>query len=111
MSLKPLPAEAGVSRVIVVETCGYATTSGVVWGRLDTAALGVGGERVIDDGGTLPRPSADQARHAAEDESQDGLARCAAGQVQLDLGFPLDDAHGELDQAQAQRVELEGAPR
>jgi len=43
MSLKPLSAETGVSRVIVVETCGYAATSGVVWGRLDTAALGVGG--------------------------------------------------------------------
>jgi len=78
MSLKPLPAETGVSRVIysvhvktrksaseailiqaafrrcevfgfsrvqsiVVETCGYVATSGVVWGRLDTAALGVGG--------------------------------------------------------------------
>ncbi len=32
-----------------------------------------------------------------------------AGQVQLDLGLHLDDADGELDQAQAQRVELGGA--
>jgi len=33
-----------------------------------------------------------------------------AGQVQLDLSFHLDDSHGELDQAQPQRVELRGAP-
>ena len=33
-----------------------------------------------------------------------------AGQVQLDLGLHLDDADGELDQAQPQRVKLGGAP-
>jgi len=30
--------------------------------------------------------------------------------MQLDLGFEFDDAHGQLDQAQPQGVELDGAP-
>ena len=32
------------------------------------------------------------------------------GRCSLHLGFQLDDAHGQLDQAQPQRVDLEGAP-
>jgi len=51
----------------------------------------------LGDGEALRRGSADQARHVAENEGPDGLARCVAGQVQLDLGLQLDDAHGELD--------------
>jgi hypothetical protein len=44
--------------------------------------------------------SGDQARQAAEDEVPDRLIGRAAWQMDLDLGFHLDDASGGLDQAQ-----------
>jgi len=45
----------------------------------------------------------------AENESLDGLARCVAGLVQSVLKLYLDDAHGQIDHAQPQGVELGGA--
>ena len=60
--------------------------------------------------GTQPRLSGDQARQAVEDEVPDRLIGRAAWQMDLDLGFHLDDASGGLDQAQPERVELGDPP-
>jgi len=38
--------------------------------------------------------SDDKARHLLEDEPQDCFVWACAGQVQLDLGLPFDDAGG-----------------
>ena len=47
--------------------------------------------------GTLPRLSGDQTRQAVEGEAEDRLIGGARRQVDLDLGFQLDDAGGDLD--------------
>ena len=60
--------------------------------------------------GTLPRLLSKQARQAVEGEVEDRLIGGARRQVDLDLLFEFDDAGGDLDQAQADRVELYGAP-
>src|SRR5512147_1963859 len=83
--------------------------------------LAAGGRRLVcdwagglarsgDDGGTRPRFSGDQPRQAAEDEVEDRLIGRAGRQMDLDLGFHLDDAGGDLDQPQPQRVELGDPP-
>src|SRR5512147_164578 len=83
--------------------------------------LAAGGRRLVcdwagglarsgDDGGTRPRFSGDQPRQAAEDEVEDRLIGRAGRQMDLDLGFHLDDAGGDLDEAQPQRVELRDPP-
>ena len=58
----------------------------------------------------MPRFSGDQARQAAEDDAKDRLIGGARRQVDLDLLFQLDDAGGDLDEAQPQSVELHDAP-
>jgi hypothetical protein len=72
-------------------------------------ALGVAGRGL--GRGTPPRRSGDQARQAAEDEAEDRLIGRAGRQVDLDLGFHLDDAGGDLDQPQPERIELRNPPR
>ena len=54
--------------------------------------------------------AADQARQLFGGEPQDGLVRAGAGQVQHDPGLPFDDPGGDLQQVQAERVELRHAP-
>jgi len=61
--------------------------------------------------GTLPRFSGDQAGQVVEGEVEDPLIGCTRRQMDLYLGFQLDDAGGDLDEAQSQGVELHDAPR
>ncbi len=56
--------------------------------------------------GRLPRSSCDEPRNSVEDDAQDSLVRAGCREVQADLGFHLDHAGGDLDEAQSQRVEL-----
>jgi len=48
----------------------------------------------------MPRFSGNQARQAVEDDAEDRLIGGARRQVDLDLLFQLDDAGGDLDEAQ-----------
>ena len=57
-------------------------------------------------GALEPRLSGDEARYASESEAQDSLAGARRRQMDADHGFHLDDAGGDLDEAQAQRIEL-----
>ena len=109
MALRPAPFEACGFRVTVVRACGFVAMSG--WHVVGSIRRRWGLAEAGDGEGTLPRGLAGQARHAAEDEGQDGLARGGAWQVQLDLGFHLDDAHGQLDQAQPQGGPLAASAR
>ena len=70
--------------------------------------LGVGGIGWM--AGRTARCSSDQPRQPAEDEVPNRLIGSAARQMDLELGFHLDDAGGGLDQAQPERVELGDAP-
>lgn len=60
--------------------------------------------------GTSPQASGHKAGHTAENAAQEILDRCSGGQADLDLGLQLDDESGDLDQPQAQAVELGNAP-
>src|SRR3954452_5572212 len=82
-----LTPDAPDIRVLVVWSCGFVAALRTGLRRLDAAAFGLA-ERVTR--GTLPRSSAYQARHAAEGEREDRLTGCAAGEMQLDLGFEFD---------------------
>src|SRR5476651_2622562 len=53
-----------------------------------------------------PRLSGDEARYASESEAQNILRRARGGQVHSDHRLHLDDAGRDLDEAQAQSVEL-----
>ena len=61
-------------------------------------------------GGITPRLSGDQTRQAVEEHAEDRLLGGARRQVDLDLGFQLDDAGGEFDEAQPQGIKLHDAP-
>lgn len=54
-------------------------------------------------GGRLPRSLCDEPRNAVEDDAQDSLVRAGCREVQADLGFHLDHAGGDLEEAQSQR--------
>ena len=82
--------------MLVVWSCGFVAALGAGLRRLDAAAFGLA-ERVTR--GTLPRSSGHQSRHAAEGGREDRLTVCAAGEMQLNLGFEFDHPHRELDQA------------
>jgi hypothetical protein len=56
-----------------------------------------------------PPFSGHKTRQAIEERGEDRLIWGARRQVDLDLGFQLDDAGGEIDQAQSQGVELHAA--
>ena len=58
----------------------------------------------------MPRFSGDQARQAVEDDAEDRPIAGARRQVDFDLLFQFDDAGGDLDEAQPQRVELHDTP-
>jgi hypothetical protein len=60
--------------------------------------------------GIRPQLSGHKTRQAIEECGEDRLIGGARRQVDLDLGFQLDDAGGEFDQAQSQGVELHDAP-
>ena len=60
--------------------------------------------------GALPRRSGHQPRQPFEDEADDRSIGRAGRQVDLDLRFQLDDAGGDLDQAQPERIELGDPP-
>lgn len=62
--------------------------------------------RRIPFGALAPRRLRHKPRNAVEDDAQDALVRAGGRQVQADLGFHLDHARGDLDEAQSQRVEL-----
>src|SRR5271166_2622631 len=60
--------------------------------------------------GLAPRRSGDEARYALQSEAQDILRRTRGRQVHADHRFHFDDAGGDLDETQAQGVELGDAP-
>ena len=60
--------------------------------------------------GLAPRRSGDEARYAFQSEAQNILRRARGRQVHADHRFHFDDAGGDLDEAQAQGVELGDAP-
>ena len=92
--------------VVVGEPVGRRRSG--VEDRWGGEALEVAGRGLV--GGTRPRLSGDQPRQAAEGQVPNRLIGGAARQVDLDLGFHLDDAGGGLDQAQPERIELGNAP-
>jgi hypothetical protein len=53
-----------------------------------------------------PSLSGDETRYASESEAQNILRRARGGQVHSDHRLHLDDAGGDLDETQAQSVEL-----
>ena len=62
------------------------------------------------DRGKRPRRSGDEPGNTLHQQVQDSLLRAGSGQVDEDLPPGLDDPGGQLDQAQAQRVELGDPP-
>src|SRR6516225_258450 len=87
---------------------GYRSRGGGLVGR---DRVGAGGCRKGSRRrGITPRLSGDQTRQAVEERGEDRLLGGARRQVDLDLGFQLDDAGGEFDQTQSQGVELHDAP-
>jgi len=58
----------------------------------------------------LPRRSGDEARDACEGDPEDVLIGTCRWPLYPDEGFQFSDAGGDLDEAQAQGVELDGAP-
>ena len=62
--------------------------------------------------GTPPGGSGEQSEpcQALDAEAQDRLIRAGGGQADPDALLEFIDAGGDLDQAQADRVELYGAP-
>src|SRR5215471_15285181 len=79
-----------------------------LWGR-DRVDLEVDGNERYR--GRRPRTSGDQARQTIEEQGKDPVVGSARRQVDLELGFQLDDAGGEFDEAQPQGVELYDSPR
>ena len=73
------------------------------WGLwMDGTGSGQGRVRPV---GHVTRP-----RDPPENDPQDGLVGASRRQVKPDLGFQLDHARGDLDQAKAQGVELGHPP-
>jgi hypothetical protein len=62
--------------------------------------------RRVRFGALAPRRLRHEPRNAVEDDAQDARVGTGCRQVQADLGFHLDHARGDLDEAQSQRVEL-----
>ena len=60
--------------------------------------------------GLTPRQSCDEARNSLQSEAQDILRRTRRGQMHPDHRLHFDDAGGDLDEAQAQGVELSYTP-
>ena len=64
----------------------------------------------FDAGGVTPRFLGGEAWDPSEDEPQNDLGWARCRQMDADHGLHLDDAGGDLDEAQAQGVELGDAP-
>src|SRR5271166_2365625 len=64
----------------------------------------------FDFRGVTPRLLRDEARDTPEGEAQNILPGTRCRQVNVDRCLHLDDARGDFDEAQAQRVELGDAP-
>ena len=79
------------------------------WARVSVAE----GLRV-DGGGLdlarLPRRSGDDARDARDGDPEDVLIGTRRWPLHEDEGFELGDAGGDLGEAQAQGIELDGSP-
>ena len=60
--------------------------------------------------GAWPRSSGDEAGDTSESNAYNLLVGKGRGPLNADQGFQFDDAGGDLDEAQAQRIELDGAP-
>lgn len=60
--------------------------------------------------GALPCGSGDEARDAVEGEAEDLLVRAGVGPLDADQGLQLGDAGSDLDETQAQGIELDGTP-
>ena len=58
----------------------------------------------------LPRRSGGEARDARKGDPEDVLIRTCRWPLHANEGLQLGDAGGDLDEAQAQGVELDGAP-
>ena len=58
----------------------------------------------------LPQRSGDEVGYAREGDPEDVLIGTSRWPLQPDEGLQLGDARGYLDEAQAQGVELDGAP-
>ena len=61
-------------------------------------------------GASGPRLSDDQTRQAVKEHAEDSLLGGARRQVDLDLGFRLDDAGGEFDEARPLGIKRHDAP-
>jgi len=61
-------------------------------------------------GGVTPRASGDEAGHLRKGEAQDLLPGARGRQMHADHRLHFDHASGDLDEAQAQGVELRDAP-
>ena len=60
--------------------------------------------------GAWPRSSGDEAGDAREGDAHNLLVWKGRGPLNTDQGLQLGDAGGDLDEAQAQCIELDGAP-
>jgi predicted transposase YbfD/YdcC len=82
------------------------------WERLAGAAVvGVGGCWDGGDWGRLPRRSGEHARQSGQHAGEDRLVRGCLGQMEPDLPLQHLDPGGELEQTQAQGIELGHPPR
>lgn len=59
----------------------------------------------------LPRYSGDETRDAIEGDPEDALIETCRWPLDTDQGLQLGDARRDLDEAQTQGIELDGAPR
>ena len=87
-----------------LQTCARAAPGGAIGGGLVRVARNGLGR------GTLPRSLRRQLDGAAGEERPACLMGIAGRQGDLDPGLHLDDPGGDLDQREADRVELSGAP-
>lgn len=60
--------------------------------------------------GAWPRSSSDEAGDTSEGNAHNLLVGKGRGPLNADQGFQLGNAGRDLDEAQAQRIELDGAP-
>ena len=130
MGSPPMKRLYGRARAVIVPALctalGVASPDGWGWGGwglwqtrrfVSCDEAGAGNEGVCGltggvcfSGLLAPRRSRDEARDAPERETQDFLGGAGRGQVHPDHRLHLDDAGGDLDEAQAQGVELGGPP-
>ena len=120
-STGPVTEAASIHRVAtqpgqVASGAGVCGVAGMAWPapvlgrRSEQWGLWMDGTGRLGSGACAPHGSCDQTRDPPENDPQDGLVGASRRQVKPDLGFQLDHARGDLDQAKAQGVELRHAP-